>query len=80
MHPITLYAQAIQRTASARYDPRSTACSMERECAPEPMRRSHVRRAMALGLRRPQPGSAAAVRRLDECVADDLGRALSPSE
>ena len=41
---------------------------------------SHVRRAMALGLAALSRGSAAAVRRLDECVADDLGRALAPSE
>jgi hypothetical protein len=41
---------------------------------------SRVRRSAALVFAALSRGSAAAVRRLDECVADDLGRALAASE
>ena len=43
-------------------------------------RPSHARRALAHGLAAVTRGSAAAVRRLDHVVADDLGRALAPGE
>ena len=46
-------------------------------------RRDHsglVRRSLARGLATLSLGSAAVVRRLDECVADDLGRTLAPTE
>jgi hypothetical protein len=39
-----------------------------------------VRRPLARGLAALSLGSAAVVRRLDECVADDLGRTLAPTE
>src|SRR5207342_2815198 len=45
-----------------------------------PTRTSLPRRALANGLALVSRGSAAAVRRLDECVADDLGRSLAPTE
>ena len=41
---------------------------------------SRLRRSAALGLAALSRGSAAAVRKLDDCVADDLGRALAPTE
>ena len=52
---------------------------VEMRAAQEP-RQSRVRRVAALGLAAVSRGSAAAVRRLDDCVADDLGRALAPTE
>jgi hypothetical protein len=39
---------------------------------------SRLRRPAALLLAAVSRGSAAATRRLDECVADELGRALAP--
>jgi hypothetical protein len=46
----------------------------------QPKRPSVVRRSLALGLAAVTRGSAAVVRRLDDCIADDLGRSLTPSE
>ena len=43
-------------------------------------RGSYPRRALAHGLAAVSRGSAAAVRRLDHVVADDLGRALAPGK
>ena len=43
-------------------------------------RPSLTRRALARGLAAVSRGSAAAVRRLDDVVADDLGRALAPGK
>jgi hypothetical protein len=52
---------------------------VEMRAAEEPGQ-SRVRRLAALGLAAVSRGSAAAVRRLDDCVADDLGRSLAPTE
>lgn len=43
-------------------------------------RPSFARRALAHGLAAVSRGSAAAVRHLDDVVADDLGRALAPGK
>jgi hypothetical protein len=43
-------------------------------------RPSRLRRPVALVLAALSRGSAVAVRRLDECVADDLGRSLAAAE
>ena len=43
-------------------------------------RPSFARRALAQGLAAVSRGSAAAVRRLDDAVADDLGRSLKAAE
>ena len=48
--------------------------------ASEPDRPSYARRALAHGLAAVSRGSAAAVRHLDDVVADDLGRALAPGK
>ena len=45
-----------------------------------PERPGIARRALANGLAAITRGSAAAVRRLDDAVADDLGRALAPGK
>jgi len=43
-------------------------------------RQWHVRRRVAQGLALASRATAGAVRRLDDCVADDLGRSLAPTE
>jgi hypothetical protein len=43
-------------------------------------RPSVVRRSLARGLAAVSIGSALIVRRLDDCVADDLGRSLTPTK
>jgi hypothetical protein len=45
-----------------------------------PARTSSVRRLAARLIAAFSRGSASIVRRLDECVADDLGRELAPAE
>jgi len=45
-----------------------------------PYRTSTVRRLAARLIAAFSRGSASIVRRLDECVADDLGRSLAPAE
>jgi hypothetical protein len=77
MHPYVIYALEVtgdrQRQADrhrlpvdVRYDP--------------DRRPSSVRRAVALVFAALSRGSAAAAGRLDDCVADDLRRALAPAE
>jgi hypothetical protein len=46
----------------------------------QPARRSAVRRLAATALAAISQSAANAVRRLDSCVADDLGRRLAPAE
>ena len=46
----------------------------------EPSSRSRLRRATAHGLAAISRGIAAVVRKLDGCIADDLGRSLAPTE
>ena len=48
--------------------------------AGQPARPSLLRRGLARSLAAVSRGSAAVVRRLDACVADDLDRRLAPSE
>jgi hypothetical protein len=48
--------------------------------AGNPSSASLVRRWLARGLAALSRGSALAVRRLDDCIADDLGRSLAPAE
>ena len=48
--------------------------------AGQPERPSSLRRWLALGLAAVSRGSAAVVRRLDDCIADDLGRSLAPTD
>ena len=46
----------------------------------QPSIRTSVRRSLAQALAAVTRGSASAVRRLDSCIADDLGRTLAPTE
>jgi hypothetical protein len=41
---------------------------------------SLLRRSLARGLAALSRGSASVVRKLDDCIADDLGRSLAPTE
>jgi hypothetical protein len=79
MHPMFLYTQAIQADRERGYESEERRMLIEAS-ALQGNDPSHVRRGVALALAALSRGSAAAVRRLDECVADDLGRALAPSE
>lgn len=54
--------------------------SLARSVGAPGLHRSPVRRRLALGLAAVSRSSAGAVRRLDACLADDLGRALAPSD
>jgi len=58
------------REAEERWQSRMLAASL-------PDRPSFVRRALARGTAAISLGAAVATRRLDECVADDLGRSLA---
>ncbi len=79
MHPMILYTQAIQRDRERGYESEEHRMLMEAS-ALQSSDPSHLRRGMALAFAALSRGSAAAVRRLDECVADDLGRALAPTD
>ncbi len=46
----------------------------------QPSSASRLRRSLAHGLAAFSRGSAAVVRKLDSCIADDLGRSLAPAE
>ena len=50
------------------------------DAAPETSSASLIRRSLARGVAGLSRGSAWVVRRLDSCVADDLGRSLTPTE
>ena len=79
MLPMTMYALALQedreRDLASEHHWLLAEVRAARQAQP-----SRVRRAAALALAGLSRGSAAAVRRLDDCVADDLGRALAPTE
>jgi len=79
MHPLFLYSQAVQRDRvhELESEEHRVLAELRAAHADEP---SRVRRSAALALAALSRGSAAAARRLDECVADDIGRALAPSE
>jgi hypothetical protein len=46
----------------------------------EPSSPSRLRQSLAHGLAAISRGSAAVVRKLDGCIADELGRSLAPTE
>jgi hypothetical protein len=77
MHPWTLYALEIwrDRERDANID-RLVAAAHEDDAE----RASRFRRPVAVALAALSRGSAAAARRLDECVADDLSRSLAATK
>jgi predicted nucleic acid-binding Zn ribbon protein len=84
MHPFILYAQEVSRDRERRVAQLAVLQEERRArrmTSPPPEPRSmRVRRAAALGLAMTSRLMANGVRRLDECVADDLGRSLAPTE
>ena len=66
---------ANERAAEADAYRRLSRAKAEEEASP-----SFLRRSLARGLAAVSRGSASVVRRLDSCVADDLGRSLAPTE
>ena len=77
MHPWTLYALEVSRDRDRDIHDRLLLAEASDDLTNHP---SHLRRPVALVLAALSRGSAAAVRRLDACIADDLGRSLAPSE
>lgn len=77
MHPWALYAHELTRDREREIDYDRLAAEARLGVATRP---SRLRRPAALLLAALSRGTAAAVRRLDDCVADDLGRALAPTE
>jgi hypothetical protein len=84
MHPFILYAQEVDRDRARRLNQLAVLDEERRALraiSPLPDARSiRLRRTFALGLALTSRVTASAVRRLDECVADDLGRSLAPTE
>lgn len=79
MHPWTMYALEIARDHEAEAD-NDRLVALARAGRPQTPRTARLRRPTALVLAAFSRGTAAAVRRLDDCVADDLGRALASTE
>jgi hypothetical protein len=77
MHPWTLYALEVSRDREREIRNRLILAQAPDDLTSHP---SPLRRPVARALAALSRGSAAAVRRLDDCIADDLGRSLAPSE
>jgi len=77
MHPYALIALDLANERSRQADAHRLA-TLARAGAEE--RPSWPRRGLAHGFALVSRGSAAVTRRLDECVADDLGRSLAPTD
>jgi hypothetical protein len=84
MHPFIIYAQEVDRDRARRMNQLAILDEERRALRltsplPEP-RSTRIRRTFALGLAMTSRVTASAARRLDECVADDLGRSLAGSK
>jgi hypothetical protein len=77
MHPWTLYALEVSRDRDRELRLRYLLADAQPDTINH---RSRLRRPMARIFAALSRVSAAAVRRLDDCVADDLGRSLSVSK
>jgi hypothetical protein len=77
MHPWMIYALEITRDRER--EARKHRLAVEAR-AGAPAHPSRLRRPVAIAVAAFSRGSAVLVRRLDDCVADDLGRALAPTE
>ena len=84
MHPLTIYALELARDRNREINAEHLLAEQRRSLAGSEQdggrRLTLVRHPVAVVLAAFSRGSAAAVRRLDECVADDLGRSLAPTE
>lgn len=79
MHPWTMYMLAVQHDREREREMEQHRLLADAR-AERPPRPSRLRRPAALALAALSRGTAFAVRRLDDCVADDLGRALARTE
>jgi hypothetical protein len=77
MHPWTMYALEVARDHERELQYDWLAAQAR---AGQTQRPSRLRRPTALLLAAFSRGSAAAVRRLDDCVADDLSRSLAATD
>jgi hypothetical protein len=77
MHPWTMYALEVARDRERELQYEWLVAEAR---AGLPSTPSRLRRPAARVLAALSRGTAAAVRRLDECVADDLGRSLAVTE
>jgi hypothetical protein len=77
MHPWTLYALEVARDRGRELEHHRLLAEARHDDTSRP---SRFRRPAALALAALSRGSAAAVRRLDDCVAEDLGRTLATTE
>jgi hypothetical protein len=77
MHPWTFYALEVAKDREREQRQRRLLSEVH---SAQPAHPSRVRHSAAMALASLSRGSAAAVRRLDDCVADDLGRALAPTD
>ena len=77
MHPWTLYALEISRDRQRDFDSERLIVAAHEDDDDE---RSLIRRPIAVALAALSRGSAAAARRLDECVADDLSRSFATTK
>jgi hypothetical protein len=84
MHYLTIYALELARDREREINAEHLLAEQRRSLADSDQdggrRLTVVRHPVALVLAAFSRGSAAAVRRLDDCVADDLGRSLAPTE
>ena len=84
MHPWVIYANELSRDRERRLNQLATFDEerwllAQSDSLGEP-RQWHIRRRVAQGLALASRATATVVRRLDDCVADDLGRSLAPNE
>jgi hypothetical protein len=77
MHPWTFYALEVARERELEAHRYRLARDAKTR---RPERHSRIRRSAAVALAALARGTTGAVRRLDDCVADDLQHALTPSE
>jgi hypothetical protein len=77
MHPWTLYALEISRDRERDFDSDRLVIAAHEANDDD---RSLIRRPIAVAFAALSRGSAAAARRLDECVADDLSRSLATTK
>jgi hypothetical protein len=77
MNHMTIYALTVAREREREFVHQAQLSELR---AGQRARPSQTRRRLALALAALSRGSASAVRRLDDCVADDLGRSFSAAE
>jgi len=84
MHPWVIYASELSRDRERQMRDRAYFDEERYALAAASLRGEprtwHVRRSIARALAVMSRATASVVRHLDECVADDLGRSLAPTE